>query len=71
MENSYAEGIAVGVEKAIGVAILRRWQFYADGQFCGLSDPWPTPTAPTFGHQRRRWPLAYCTISIVTMILKP
>jgi hypothetical protein len=24
MENSYAEGIAVGVEKAVGVAILRR-----------------------------------------------
>jgi hypothetical protein len=23
MENSYAEGIAVGVEKAIGIAILR------------------------------------------------
>jgi hypothetical protein len=24
MENSYAEGSAVGVEKAVGVAILRR-----------------------------------------------
>jgi hypothetical protein len=24
MENSYAEGIAVGVEKAVGVAILHR-----------------------------------------------
>jgi hypothetical protein len=30
MENSYAEGIAVGV------AILRRRQFYADGQLRGL-----------------------------------
>jgi hypothetical protein len=36
MENSYAEGIAVGVEKAVGVAILRRGQFYADGQLRGL-----------------------------------
>jgi hypothetical protein len=40
MENSYAEGIAVSVEKAVGVAILRRWQFYADGQFHGLPGPW-------------------------------
>jgi hypothetical protein len=30
MENSYAEGITVGV------AILRRWQFYADDQLRGL-----------------------------------
>jgi hypothetical protein len=36
MENSYAKDIAVGVEKAVGVAILRRQQFYADGQFRGL-----------------------------------
>jgi hypothetical protein len=36
MENSYAEGIAVGVEKAVGVAILRRRKFYADGQLRGL-----------------------------------
>jgi hypothetical protein len=65
MENSYAEGIAVGVEKAVGVAILRRQQFYADGQFRGLPGPWPTPTAPTFGRQRRRWPSAYCVIPVV------
>jgi hypothetical protein len=37
MKNSYAEGIAVGVEKAVGVAILRRRKFYADGQLHGLS----------------------------------
>jgi hypothetical protein len=45
MENSYAEGIAVGVEKAVGVAILRRrsiswaaWPVaYADG-----TDVWPS-----------------------------
>jgi hypothetical protein len=36
MENSYAEGIAVGIEKAVGVAVLRRRQFYADGQLRGL-----------------------------------
>jgi hypothetical protein len=36
MENSYAEDIAVGVEKAVGVAILRRRQFYTDDQFHGL-----------------------------------
>jgi hypothetical protein len=36
MENSYAEGIAVVVEKAVGVAILRWRQFYADGQLRGL-----------------------------------
>jgi hypothetical protein len=36
MENSYAEGITVGVEKAVGVAILRRRQFYVDGQLRGL-----------------------------------
>jgi hypothetical protein len=39
MENSYAEGIAVGVEKAVSVAILHRQQFYTDGQLCGLPDP--------------------------------
>jgi hypothetical protein len=49
MENSYAEGIAVGIEKAVGVAILRRRQFYVDDQFRGLPCPWPTPTTPTFG----------------------
>jgi hypothetical protein len=38
MENSYAEGIAVGVEKAVGVAILRRRQFCADGQLRGLPE---------------------------------
>jgi hypothetical protein len=45
MENSYAEGIAVGVEKAVGVAILHRWPIswpsgpvaYADG-----TDVWPS-----------------------------
>jgi hypothetical protein len=36
MENSYAEGIAVGVEKVIGVAILHRRQFYTDDQLRGL-----------------------------------
>jgi hypothetical protein len=65
MENSYAEGIAVGVEKAVGVAILRRRQFYADGQFRRLPGPWPTPTAPMFGRRRRRWPSAYCAIPVV------
>jgi hypothetical protein len=38
MENSHAEGIAVGVEKAIGIDILRRRQFYADGQLRGLPE---------------------------------
>jgi hypothetical protein len=65
MENSYAEGIAVGVEKAVGIAILRRRQFYADGQFRGLLGPWPRPTAPTFGRRRRRWPSVYCAIHVV------
>jgi hypothetical protein len=65
MENSYAEGIAVGVEKAVGVAILRRRQFYAEGQFRGLPGPWPTPTAPTFGRRHRHWPSAYCAIPVV------
>jgi hypothetical protein len=36
MENSYAEDIAVGVEKSVGIAILRWQQFYADGQLRGL-----------------------------------
>jgi hypothetical protein len=66
MENSYTEGIAVGVEKAVSVAILRRRQFYANGQFRGLRDPWSTPTAPTFDRRCRRWPSAYCAIPIVT-----
>jgi hypothetical protein len=39
MENSFAKGIAVGVEKAVGVAILHWRQFYADGQFRGLRGP--------------------------------
>jgi hypothetical protein len=49
MENSYAEGIAVGVEKTIGIAILRRRQFYANGQLRGVPGPWPRPTARTIG----------------------
>jgi hypothetical protein len=68
MENSYAEGIAVSVEKAVGVAILRRRQFYADNQFCGLSGLWPTPTASTFGRRRRRRPSAYCAIPVVSQV---
>jgi hypothetical protein len=68
MENSYAEGIAVGVEKVVGVAILLRRQFYADGQFRGLPGPWPTPTAPTFGRRRRRWPSAYCAIPVMGVV---
>jgi hypothetical protein len=31
MENSYVEGIIVSIANAVGIAILRRWQFYADG----------------------------------------
>jgi hypothetical protein len=65
MKNSYAKGIAVGIENAIGVAILRRRPFYADGQLCALPSPWPTPTAPTFGRRRRRWPSACFTIPVV------
>jgi hypothetical protein len=65
MENSYAEDIAVGVDKAVGVAILRRRQFYADGQFRGLPGPWSTLTAPMFGRRRRRWLSAYCSIPVV------
>jgi hypothetical protein len=38
MENSYAEGIVIGVEKTVGVAILRRRQFYADDQFRRLPE---------------------------------
>jgi hypothetical protein len=53
MENSYAESIAVGVEKAVDVAILRRWQFYTNGQLHGLPGPWPTPTTPTFDRRCR------------------
>jgi hypothetical protein len=67
MENSYAEGIAVGIENAVGVGILRRRQFYTDGQLRGLPDPWPTPTAPTFGRRHSHWPLAYCTIPVVLL----
>jgi hypothetical protein len=45
MENRYAEGIAVGVEKAVSVAILRQWSIlwaawneaYTDG-----TDIWPS-----------------------------
>jgi hypothetical protein len=65
MKNSYAEGIAVGVEKAVGVAILRRRQFYADGQLRGLPKTWPTPTTPTFSHRRRCRPSAPFTIPVV------
>jgi hypothetical protein len=55
MENSYAEGITVGIEKnTVGIAILHRRSFYADGQLRVLPGPWPTPTAPTFGRRRRR-----------------
>jgi hypothetical protein len=67
MKNSYAEGIAVGVEKAVGVAILRRRQFYTDGQFRRLPGPWSTPTAPTFGRRCRHWPSAYCAIPVVML----
>jgi hypothetical protein len=52
MENSYAEGITVGVEKAVDVAILSRRQFYADDQLYGLPGPWPTSTALTFSRRR-------------------
>jgi hypothetical protein len=62
MENSYAEGIAVSVEKAVSVAILRQRQFYANGQLCGLPKMWPTPTTPTFGRRRRCRPSALFTI---------
>jgi hypothetical protein len=54
-----------GVEKAVGVAILRRRQFYAHGQFRGLPGPWSTPITPTFGRRYRRWPSAYCAIPVV------
>jgi hypothetical protein len=63
MENSYAEGIVVGV------AILRRRQFYADDQFHGLSGSWPTPTAPTFGRRHRHWSSVYCAIPVVKLIV--
>jgi hypothetical protein len=66
MENSYAEGIAVGIENAVGVAILRRRPFYADGQLRALSGTWPTLTVPTFGRRRRSWPSASFTIPVVT-----
>jgi hypothetical protein len=71
MENCYAEGVAVGIEKAVGVAILRRRQFYADGQLCGLPETWPTPTAPIFDRQRRCRPSAPFTIPVVTSRLSP
>jgi hypothetical protein len=38
MENSYAEGIVVGVEKAVCIVILRRRQFYTDSQLRGLPE---------------------------------
>jgi hypothetical protein len=59
MENSYAEGIAVGV------AILHRGQRYAEGLLRGLSRRPSTPTATTFGRRRSAQPSASSSIPVV------
>jgi hypothetical protein len=47
--------------------LLRRWQPYADGLLRGLFWRRPTPTAPTFGRQRRCRPTASLLIPVVSL----